>query len=64
MKWSRWACVTVDNERLETIVRTQLKHFAESGGLPLISVFDRPRTIAHKSGKNGVITDWNLRRHG
>jgi transposase len=60
LKWSRWACVTiVDNERVETIVRTQLQHFAEIGGLPLLSVFDRPRTIAHKWAKNGVITGWN-----
>ena len=60
MKWSRWACVTiVDNERVETIVRTQLRHFAEIGGLPLISVFDRPRTIALKWRPDGMITDWN-----
>lgn len=60
MKWSRWACVTVvDNERVETIVRTQLLHFTQIGGLPLISVFDRPKTIAIKWRDNGVITDWN-----
>lgn len=60
LKWSRWSCVTiVDNERVETVVRTQLRHFAEIGGLPLISVFDRPKTIAIRWRDNGVITDWN-----
>lgn len=60
LKWSRCAAVTiVDNERVETIIRTQLKHYVGFGGRPLFGVWDRPATIAHEWTSNGVITGWN-----
>jgi transposase len=52
LKFSRWAEVTlVENERVETIVRCLARDFAAFGGLPLMAVFDRPRTIVKKSGR-------------
>ena len=60
LKWSRCADVTiVGNERVETIIRTQLKHYVGFGGRPLFGVWDRPRTIAHEWISDGVITEWN-----
>jgi hypothetical protein len=49
----------VDNEQTETLVRTLLDHFVAFGGVPLCAVFDRPKTVALKWRKDGVITEWN-----
>ena len=60
LKYSRFVCVTlVDNERVETIVRCLAKHFVAFGGLPLMAVFDRPKTIVTKSGKGRVVEAFN-----
>lgn len=60
LKWSRSGRVTiVENERVETVIRTQLQHYVDFGGRPLFGVWDRPRTIAHKWTADGVITEWN-----
>ena len=60
LKYSRWAVVTiVSDEKVETLVRTMVDHFALIGGIPLLAVFDRPKTIALKWGKDGVVTEWN-----
>lgn len=60
LKWSRCARATiVDNERAETVIRTQLQHYVDFGGRPLFGVWDRPRTIAHEWTSDGVITQWN-----
>lgn len=60
MKYSRWAEVSiVPNEQVETLVRVMVDHFAAIGGIPLLAVFDRPKTIAIKWGHDGVVTDWN-----
>jgi hypothetical protein len=34
-------------------------HFAALGGIPLLAVFDRPKTVALKWQKNGDVTEWN-----
>ena len=39
------------NEQVETIVRCLARDFVAFGGLPLMAVFDRPRTIVKKSGQ-------------
>jgi transposase len=58
LKWSRWAEVmVVPNEQLETLVRGLLDHLAAWGGLPLVCVFDNPKTIALKH--EGPIIEWN-----
>jgi transposase len=60
MKYSRLSQVTiVPDERVETLVRTLADHFAAIGGIPLVAVFDRPRTIALKWKKDGSVIDWN-----
>lgn len=51
LKYSRFVAVSlVANERVETLVRTLVEHFASFGGVPLLAVFDRPRTVVQKSG--------------
>lgn len=60
LKYSRFALVTlVDNERVETIVRCLARDFAAFGGLPLMAVFDRPKTIVLKSGKGRDVDAYN-----
>jgi transposase len=60
LKYSRFVAVTiVCNERVETIVRTLVLHFVAFGGLPLMAVFDRPRTIVKKSGKGREVEQYN-----
>ena len=60
LKYSRFVAVTlVDNERVETIVRCLARDFVAFGGLPLMAVFDRPRTIVQKSGKGRDVEAFN-----
>ena len=60
LKYSRSAEVTlVRDEQVETLVRTLVDHLAAFGGIPLVAVFDRPKTVALKWGRDGVVTEWN-----
>jgi len=60
LKYSRWVQVSlVANEQVEALVRAMVAHFAAWGGLPLLAVFDRPKTIALKWAKDGTVTEWN-----
>jgi transposase len=60
LKYSRWAEVSlVPDEGVETVVRTLVDHFAAIGGIPLVAVFDRPKTVALTWGRDGVVKDWN-----
>jgi transposase len=60
LKYSRFVAVTlVENEKVETVVRNLALHFALFGGLPLMAVFDRPRTIVKKSGKGRDVEQYN-----
>jgi hypothetical protein len=60
LKYSRWVEVAlVPDERVETLVRALVEHLAAFGGIPLVTVFDRPKTIALKWGRDGVVTEWN-----
>ncbi len=60
MKYSRWAEVSlVEDEAVESLVRAMVDHFARTGGIPLLAVFDRPKTIVLHSGRDGVVTEWN-----
>jgi len=60
LKYSRFVAVTlVDNEKVETILRGLARHFVAFGGLPLMAVFDRPRTIVKKSGKGRDVEQFN-----
>lgn len=60
LKYSRWAQVSlVPNQQAETLVRASCEHFSAVGGIPLLAVFDRPRTVALKWKKDGTITKYN-----
>jgi transposase len=60
LKYSRFAAVTlVRDERVETIVRCLARDFVAFGGLPLLAVFDRPRTIVQRSGRGRDVEQWN-----
>jgi len=52
VKYSRWVEVSlVADERVETLVRALVEHLTAFGGIPLVTVFDRPKTIALKWGR-------------
>lgn len=60
LKWSRWVEVTlVANEIAETLIRGLAEHFLRFGGVPLCAVFDRPKTVALRWGRDGVVQEWN-----
>jgi transposase len=60
LKYSRWVEVSlVESESVEPLVRAMVDHFAAWGGVPLVSVFDRPKTIAISWRKDGTVTQWN-----
>lgn len=60
LKWSRWARVTiVPDERVESLLRPLVEHFCDMGGVPLMAVFDRPKTVALKWNSEGEVTEWN-----
>jgi len=58
LKYSRWTQVKlVDDERVESLVRALVEHYAAWGGVPLRSVFDRPKTVATSWTKDAI--EWN-----
>jgi transposase len=60
LKYSRFAAVSlVEDERTETLVRSLVRHFMSFGGVPLLAVFDRPRTIVTKSGRGREVQTFN-----
>ncbi len=60
LKYSRMIAVTiVPDERVESLVRALVQHFESFGGVPLLSVFDRPKTVAIEWKKDGTVTKWN-----
>ncbi len=60
LKYSRTIRVSlVSDETTETLIRAFAEHLQSWGGAPLVSVFDRPKTVALKWGRDGVVTEWN-----
>jgi transposase len=60
LKYSRTIRVSlVPDETTETLIRHFADHLDSWGGAPLVSVFDRPKTVAIKWGRDGVVTEWN-----
>jgi transposase len=60
LKYSRFAQVSlVPDQQVESLVRTLVEHFEAMGGVPLLAVFDRPKTVALKWNKAGEVTVWN-----
>jgi len=60
LKYSRYICVSVvKDETVESLVRNLAEHLNRWGGVPLLCVFDRPKTVALKWRRNGEVTEWN-----
>jgi transposase len=60
LKYSRSIRVSVvKDETVESLVRNLAKHLHSWGGVPLLCVFDRPKTVALKWRRNGEVTEWN-----
>ncbi|MGB6499973.1 MAG: IS21 family transposase [Thermoplasmata archaeon] len=58
LKWSRWVHVElVPDEQVESLVRSLLNAFASFGGVPLVGVFDNPKTVV--ISRAGGIIHWN-----
>src|SRR5213596_3733110 len=58
LKYSRWVDVRlVEDERIEALVRSLLAGFASFGGIPLVAVFDNPKTVT--LGREGGRILWN-----
>ena len=53
------AVTLADDEHTDTIVRCLARDFVAFGGLPLLAVFDRPKTIIEKGGKGREVATWN-----
>jgi transposase len=60
LKYSRFIRVSlVKDETVESLVRNLAEHLHSWGGVPLLCVFDRPKTVALKWRRNGEVTEWN-----
>src|SRR5262249_35155319 len=60
LKYSRWVEVTiVPDQKVESLVRPLVAHYASMGGVPLVAVFDRPKTVVLKWKKNGEVLEYN-----
>jgi transposase len=60
LKYSRFVQVSlVIDEHVESLVRAMVDHFAAMGGVPLLAVFDRPKTVAHAWDREGRVPAWN-----
>lgn len=58
LKWSRWMYLEVTpNEQVEALSRALLNSFASFGGVPMIAVFDNPKTVV--LSHHGPTIDWN-----
>lgn len=58
LKYSRWShVVLVPNQRIEALVRSLLLGLADFGGVPLVCVFDNPKTVVLK--RVGSLIEWN-----
>jgi transposase len=58
LKYSRWVDVcVVENEGVESLVRSLLAGFESFGGVPLVAVFDNPKTVV--LSREGGRIQWN-----
>lgn len=58
LKYSRWVEVRlVPDERVEALVRALLSSFEAWGGMPLVGVFDNPKTVV--VSRRGETIEWN-----
>lgn len=61
LKYSRYSAVSiVPDERVESLVRGVVDHYAYFGGVPMIGVFDQPKTVVTEwNASNGQVKRWN-----
>jgi transposase len=60
LKYSRWVQVTlVDDETVESLLRPLVEHFDAMGGVPLVAVFDRPKTVVLRWNKDSSVVEYN-----
>lgn len=60
LKYSRFVAISiVPDQTAESLVRSVCAHCERFGGVPLRSVFDRPRTVASAWHRDGTVTRWN-----
>lgn len=61
LKWSRWMYVEiVPNQQVEALTRAHLRSLESFGGVPLMCVFDNPKTIVVRKGRaRGENVEWN-----
>ncbi len=58
LKYSRWSEIRlVPDERVESLVRSLLSSFEAWGGIPLVAVFDNPKTVV--LGRKQKKIEWN-----
>ena len=58
LKWSRVVhVVLVPDEREETLIRSLLAGLEAFGGVPLVTVWDNPKTVVRSRKKNLIV--WN-----
>ena len=58
LKYSRFTHVRiVEDERVESLVRALIESFDLFGGVPLVAVFDNPKTVVIK--RHGTRIEWN-----
>jgi transposase len=58
LKYSRWATVEITpDQRVESLVRALLASFESFGGVPLMAVFDNPKTVV--IGRKNKEIQWN-----
>lgn len=58
LKWSRWMYVElVKDETEESLIRALLSSFSSFGGVPLLCVFDNPKTVV--TSRTGNVIEWN-----
>lgn len=60
LKYSRFVQVSlVPDQTVETLARALVDHLAAFGGVPLLAVFDRPKTVVLRWREDGEVTEWN-----
>ncbi len=58
LKYSRWSEIRiVEDQRVESLVRALLSSFEAWEGLPLVAVFDNPKTVVLR--RKGTTIEWN-----
>jgi hypothetical protein len=60
LEYSRWVAVSiVDDQGVESLVRSIIHHFDAMGGIPLLAAFDRPKPIGLRADKDGQVLEWD-----